>query len=288
MLQRKMYFGWILGMLFLSISCSNNDKVKQTPDGLKYQFYTDIREGEQPEVNDILTASMIYSINDSVLFDSRQMPRPMQFPLMAPAFKGDFFEGIAMMRKGDSASFWSQADSVMLKVFNTGSIPPFVNPGDLIRFDIKLTDFSSQDEFMAKRAQEMESMQLDSQEKLKGYVEAEGISVAPTESGLYYIEIEPGKGTQPKPGERVKVHYTGKLLDGTTFDSSVDRGQPFVFTLGVGQVIRGWDEGIALMRVGGKARFIIPSQLAYGERDTGSIPPHSPLVFDVELISIED
>lgn len=275
-------------MLFLSISCSNNDKVKQTPDGLKYQFYTDIREGEQPEVNDILTASMIYSINDSVLFDSRQMPRPMQFPLMAPAFKGDFFEGIAMMRKGDSASFWSQADSVMLKVFNTGSIPPFVNPGDLIRFDIKLTDFSSQDEFMAKRAQEMESMQLDSQEKLKGYVEAEGISVAPTESGLYYIEIEPGKGTQPKPGERVKVHYTGKLLDGTTFDSSVDRGQPFVFTLGVGQVIRGWDEGIALMRVGGKARFIIPSQLAYGERDTGSIPPHSPLVFDVELISIED
>lgn len=288
MLQQKMFFGLIIGMLFFGISCSDNTGVKHTPDGLKYQFYTDVKEGEQPAVNDILTVSMVYSINDSVLFDSRQMPRPMQFPLMAPAFKGDFFEGIGMMRKGDSASFWSPADSVMLKVFNTGTLPPFVKPGDVIRFDVKLTDFSSQEEFMAKRNQEMEAMQLDSQEKLMAYIQAEGISVDPTESGLYYVEVEAGKGKQPTPGQRVEVHYTGSLLDGTKFDSSLDRGQPFVFTLGVGQVISGWDEGIALMRVGGKAKLIIPSQLGYGERDMGSIPPHSPLIFDVELLSIEE
>jgi FKBP-type peptidyl-prolyl cis-trans isomerase FkpA len=288
MLKRQVIFGLVIGMLFLGISCSNNKGVKQTPDGLKYQFHTDMSEGGQPAVNDILTASMVYSINDSVLFDSRQMPRPMQFPLMEPAFKGDFFEGIAMMRKGDSASFWSPADSVMLKVFHTGMLPPFVKPGDVIRFDLKLIDFATQEEFMAKRTQEMEEQRLNSQNDLMSFIESEGISVTPTESGLYYVEVVSGKGKQPTPGQRVSVHYTGSLLDGTKFDSSLDRGQPFMFTLGVGQVIPGWDEGIALMRVGGKAKLIIPSQLAYGERDMGSIPPHSPLIFDVELLSIEE
>jgi peptidylprolyl isomerase len=85
----------------------------------------------------------------------------------------------------------------------------------------------------------------------------------------------------------VKVHYTGKLLDGTKFDSSVDRGEPFGFTLGKGQVIKGWDEGIGLMNVGGKATLIIPSSIAYGDRDMGTIPPYSTLVFDVELLEVE-
>jgi FKBP-type peptidyl-prolyl cis-trans isomerase FkpA len=288
MLQRQLIFSLTIGMLFLGISCSTNNGVKETPDGLKYQFHTQEGEGELPAVNDILTASMVYSINDSVLFDSRQMQAPMQFPLMAPAFNGDFFEGIAMMRKGDSASFWSPADSVMLKVFQTGTLPPFVKSGDVIRFDVKLVDFASQEEFMAKQTQEMEAQRLVSQQNMMAFIESEGITSAPTESGLYYVEVKAGNGKKPTAGQKVSVHYTGSLLDGTKFDSSLDRGQPFTFTLGVGQVIPGWDEGIALMRVGGKAKLIIPSQLAYGERDMGTIPAHSPLIFDVELLSIEE
>jgi FKBP-type peptidyl-prolyl cis-trans isomerase len=85
----------------------------------------------------------------------------------------------------------------------------------------------------------------------------------------------------------VKVHYTGTLLDGTKFDSSVDRGEPFSFTLGQGQVIKGWDEGIGLMNVGGKATLIIPSSIAYEDRDMGVIKPYSPLLFNVELIEVE-
>lgn len=109
-----------------------------------------------------------------------------------------------------------------------------------------------------------------------------------TASGLKYIDMKEGTGPSPKTGQRVTVHYTGRLKDGTKFDSSVDRGNPFSFTIGVGQVIRGWDEGVATMKVGGKRQLIIPSNLAYGERGAGGvIPPNAELTFDVELLGIQ-
>lgn len=109
-----------------------------------------------------------------------------------------------------------------------------------------------------------------------------------TQSGLDFIEIEAGKGKQAEAGKTVSVHYTGKFQDGKIFDSSVSRGEPIEFQLGKGNVIKGWDEGIAMMRVGGKAQLIIPPDLAYGEKGaSGVIPPNATLVFDVELVSMK-
>ena len=109
-----------------------------------------------------------------------------------------------------------------------------------------------------------------------------------TSSGLEYIEVEAGTGAQAVAGKKVSVHYTGKFQDGKVFDSSISRGQPIEFQLGRGNVIKGWDEGIALMKVGGKAQLIIPSNLAYGERGAGGvIPPNATLVFDVELVDVK-
>ena len=109
-------------------------------------------------------------------------------------------------------------------------------------------------------------------------------AIQTTPSGLKYIEQSPGTGAEPVVGQRVQVHYTGWLTNGTKFDSSLDRGQPIEFRLGAGQVIRGWDEGVGMMKVGGKRRLIIPPNLAYGSQGQGTIPPDSTLLFDVELV----
>ena len=109
-----------------------------------------------------------------------------------------------------------------------------------------------------------------------------------TQSGLDYIEVEAGAGAQAVVGKVVSVHYTGKLQNGTVFDSSIPRGEPITFPLGKGSVIKGWDEGIALMKVGGKAQLVIPPNLAYGQSGAGGvIPPNATLIFDVELVSIK-
>ncbi|NMF82872.1 FKBP-type peptidyl-prolyl cis-trans isomerase [Nodosilinea sp. P-1105] len=108
-----------------------------------------------------------------------------------------------------------------------------------------------------------------------------------TDSGLQYADVVEGTGAMPQPGQRVTVHYTGTLEDGTKFDSSRDRGRPFSFQIGVGQVIKGWDEGVATMRVGGQRKLVIPPELGYGSRGAGGvIPPNATLLFDVELLRI--
>lgn len=110
-----------------------------------------------------------------------------------------------------------------------------------------------------------------------------------TPSGLKYIELVKGAGDiTPSSGQKVTVHYTGTLEDGSKFDSSRDRGQPFSFKIGVGQVIKGWDEGVAMMKVGDRRQLIIPPDLGYGARGAGGvIPPNATLIFDVELLGID-
>lgn len=109
-----------------------------------------------------------------------------------------------------------------------------------------------------------------------------------TKSGLQYVDLVVGTGAEAIAGKSVTVHYTGRLQDGTKFDSSVDRGQPFTFTLGAGQVISGWDEGIAGMKVGGKRKLVIPPDLAYGAQGYPPvIPANATLMFDVELLDVK-
>ena len=106
--------------------------------------------------------------------------------------------------------------------------------------------------------------------------------------GLRFIDIVEGTGESPLPGAEVTVHYAGYLRDSTRFDSSIDRGEPLTFRIGIGYVIRGWDEGVKGMKVGGKRKLIIPPHLAYGERGwPGKVPPSAELVFDIELLSVK-
>ena len=111
--------------------------------------------------------------------------------------------------------------------------------------------------------------------------------VVTTPSGLKFEDLQPGTGAEARSGQKAKVHYTGWLKSGEKFDSSVDRNDPFEFTLGAGQVIKGWDEGVAGMKVGGKRRLTIPAALGYGARGAGGvIPPNAELIFEVELLGL--
>ncbi len=140
--------------------------------------------------------------------------------------------------------------------------------------------FQQLNELAQKRIEEQQEKQAKELEKIsKGFSQ--------TESGLRYKIIQEGAGEQASAGKKVSVHYKGELLDGTVFDSSYKRQQPIDFVLGQGQVIPGWDEGVSLLKVGDKARFLIPSDLAYGSRGAGGvIPPDAALSFDVELIAV--
>ncbi|MGB2985260.1 MAG: peptidylprolyl isomerase [Phycisphaerae bacterium] len=138
----------------------------------------------------------------------------------------------------------------------------------------------------AKAAEEQAKAEREKavQEIIKKTEKETGKKFVTTDSGLMYLVLTEGEGESPKPTDQVEVHYTGWLLDGTQFDSSYDRGEPATFPLG--GVIKGWTEGVGMMKVGGKRKLLIPPELAYGERGRPSIPPNSPLLFDVELLSI--
>lgn len=145
-------------------------------------------------------------------------------------------------------------------------------------------------EFRQKQAELKKKLEEESkaaQGKFLEYVKATFPTAKSTPSGLHYIIEKEGTGAMPVKGSKVSVHYAGFLTDGQKFDSSYDRNQPIEFQLGIGQVIPGWDEGIMLLKVGTKAKLIIPSTLGYGTRQAGPIPPNSTLLFDVELLEIK-
>jgi len=268
-------------------SCGKYPGFKKTDSGLYYKFHIQTGDTAKPAVNNILQLDLsYYTMKDGKVDSVLMKPTAMPFQLMAPFFKGDLMEALALMAKGDSATFIVSADSFFAK-FVKQPRPAFIDSNSVLYFDVKLKDFMTMEQMMKKREEENAQKLQAETVVIAKYIADNKITVQPTESGLYLIETTKGKGPKPTAGQKVKVHYTGMLLDGTKFDSSVDRGQPFEFTIGQGQVIKGWDEALPMLSKGSKARLIIPSTIGYGERGAGQvIPPFSPLVFDVELLEI--
>ncbi len=277
------------GSIFVSCQ-SGNDKFagyEKNDDGLYYKFHVQGDDTLTPKIGDYVTIDMIYASEDSVMFDSKKLPQLMKMPMVEASYKGDIYDGIAMMQIGDSASFICNADSVFLKLFRMPAVPPEFDSLENIYFHIKLNAIESLEEVKAAQAAELKILEAEESKKRYAFMEEKYPDALPVASGLYYIETKEGKGSTPLSGQTVSVHYKGMFLDGTVFDSSLDRGQPIEFPLGQGQVIKGWDEGIGMMRKGGKATLVIPSDIAYGPQGRSSIPPYSTLVFEVELLDIK-
>ena len=265
---------------------SNTPGYRIAPSSLEYQFIKRNSANKKAAIGSNIKIHIITSVADSAIFDSKKINNneAVPSPITVSKHNGDLMEGFAMMREGDIANFRAVIDSVMRE---KKQWPPFAKQGDTMSFRVEMVEVKTKEE-IEKEA----SMATVSEDKaITKYIIANKLSsnVIKAPSGLYYIITKPGTGQNIEVGETVSMNYTGYLLNGTVFDSNIDpkfkHVEPFDFALGKGRVIKGWDEGIALLNKGAKAKLIIPSRLAYGSRAMGDkIPANSVLVFDVEVL----
>lgn len=283
----RLKYTLLAGFLICSLLAQAQKDFKTSPNGLKYKIYTHVK-GKKAVVGDVIRFHFVLRTDkDSVLSSTYNSGIPVVTPVRASTYGGDLSEGFQMLAVGDSGTFLVSADS-----FYDGQKMP-VKSGSVLAITIKMLKISSSLEYAQEMQKKQESMAKKMNDRkaaepalIEQYVKDKCPNAIKTASGLYYIIETDGAGPHPAAGQTVVTHYTGKLLNGATFDS--DKDNTFSFTLGEQQVIAGWDEGFALLKKGSKAKFIIPSSLAYGEQGAnGMILPYTPLVFEVELVDIK-
>ncbi len=280
-------------LLFISViifSCKNNNQsYKKDKTGIEYKFFEHNTNAPKPKYGDILVLSMTYATadNDSIIFDTREVDSEFKMRFKTDTYPGGSINDcFNMMNVGDSASFLIDAEMFFINTKNQDP-PKFIKKGSKLKFNIKLKNIFSYEKYKQEREKVVIKDEKEEEMILKSFLQHENIKTKPTNSGLYYIEEKKGTGKKPQAGDRVIVNYTGTLVSGKVFDSTLMRNEPFEFTYGVGEVIQGWDEGLSYMREGGKARLIIPSYLAYGKKGyPGLIAPNSTLIFEIELIKV--
>lgn len=298
----------ILVLLFGASTMSSCQKTKVTErDAIEYTY---INEGSEKAPNgDFLLYNLeITTASDSVIYSTIDQPFPgylMANDSLTPQNGMD--EIFLTLRKGDSINFQSTA-----KIIFNGNQPAPLKEDDVVKvrlgaFDVK-TDSAMQvyyQEVMmaeqAKSAEKAKVLVVEEGKTIEAYAAEKGLTLQKTENGLYYVIEQEGTGDVTTPGTTMYVNYAGYLLDGTLFDTSLpeiaktnnifQEGRPYEplsVNVGMGQVIPGWDEGLMLLKNGSKAKFLIPSPLAYGEAGAGAlIPANSILVFDVEVTDVQ-
>ncbi|NCD43147.1 MAG: hypothetical protein EOL88_13820 [Bacteroidia bacterium] len=259
--------------------------IEQKIDALESGLYfINIREGnaQKPKAGDMLTINMKVMLMDgTVLYDSWQEQQPLQFEYGKRFDTQGLVEGISLMHKGQVAHLIVPSHLAFGEFGRQG----FIEPYSTLLYDVELIDFQSKEEIEKLNSALAMKNKKEGEVFLAKNALQEGVIVLP--SGLQYQVIESGSGTvSPSASSRVRVHYTGTLIDGRKFDSSYDRGKPAEFA--VNGVIKGWTEALQQMKAGDKWKLFIPSNLAYGEnpRPGGIIEPNMVLLFDVELIEI--
>ncbi|MDE7091299.1 MAG: FKBP-type peptidyl-prolyl cis-trans isomerase, partial [Bacteroidales bacterium] len=238
---------------------------------------------------------MWITVGHSVLMTNAGKPGPI-IQVGEPEFKGDLQEGVRLLHEGDSARFNIKADSIRARGMQ---LPEIVK--ETLTYVIKVEQIVAEADFPAYLEAKMAEADMAQQEAIAAYLQENNLNVEPTSDGLYFIRTQAGKGKAIQQGSPVKFHYVGRLLDGTIFDTSIkevaeENGlfhpmrnyEPLSTMAGTGQMILGMDEGLLMMRQGDKATLIIPFQLGYGDRDLGPIPAYSPLIFEMEIVSVEN
>ena len=280
----------VAGTMLLT-ACGSGDMkgYKQTADGLYYRFEVQNKDAQQVQEGDVLVGEMTLRLDTTVLLSN--VGRTERLMPAIPSYDGVLHEGLLMMHVGDKVTFAIEADS-MAKFMQPNQMPPMYEQGKGMKFyyEINLQDIVTKEEFAEEQANyqtQMEQVRQQEPELIANYVKENNIKAQPTAEGLYIIVKKAGKGTKVAVGRQVAMHYTGRLLDGTVFDSSIGK-EPLSYVVGQMGLIRGWEEGVMGQPEGTQLQLIIPSAMGYGSQGAGQqIPPYSPLVFDIEILSVK-
>ena len=285
------------------VGCSTKrGKELKTTSGFRYILYTESKN-QKVKKGDYVTIEMVYrNDKDSIIYDSRKAKVPLRFELDRIPFLGSFEDGITNLSINDSATFFVPADSLYNYLYNNLSLHEHVpqketafTPQSYLKFEIKILNIQSPQD--AEVEQEIiQSTEEKNEEKiLNKYLYDNGIKEKPDSSGYVLIIKEKGKGETVDSGKVITVQYEGRFLDGKVFDGTKKVGRDYHFLSGAHHVIKGWELAMKNLNAGDKVQLIVPSILAYGKEGirnskdgTYIVPPNTPLVFDITILSVED
>lgn len=290
-------FIWLCCVAVTLVACFKKSKYKgytETAHGLYYKLQM-IGDGKRkPETGDFLQLVITYKTEkDSTFLETNSMNETgmVILPFQHSSFKGSFEEGLTTMSEGDSVSFIVNSDSLFMQFFKM-PVPLFLTADSVVKMEVKLHRILNKQQYadeLTRFCKLIEDRDIEEQRKLHTYLDTNKTHFSVLKNGMYYVPIRQGTGACASSGDVLRINYKGYFLNGKQFESTYDRGQPLEFTLGEqGQVIKGLETAISLMNEGEKAKFIIPSQLAYGGAgsSTGIIPPYTTVIYEIELVKL--
>ncbi|MBR1792417.1 MAG: FKBP-type peptidyl-prolyl cis-trans isomerase [Bacteroidales bacterium] len=299
------FFAMMLAGMVLLASCTKSDiqGFKKTKSGLHYKFETIDKKGDKLHMRDVIVGEMVFRMDSTVLFSNVGDPRRILQITDSIYHDGNIGEGLLMMHKGEKATFAIFADS-LFKYYDPRQMPQGYVQGKnmIIYYEVKVDDIVTAAEVQQEQENfyaAMEERQRSEPDEIKKYIADNNITVSPTSDGLYIIVKKKGKGDVVGMGKQVRMDYTGRLLDGTVFDSSeksvgdaagLQRPSysPLEYTVGKMSLIKGWEKGIEGLPEGSEVQLIMPSSLAYGAQGAGQlIQPYTPLMFDIKILSVK-
>ena len=285
-----------LMMAGILTSCGRGDLkgFKKNKTGLNYKFHVKTNS-PRAQIGDIIIAEIWVYLGEELEYTNEGSPEPL-FQVMESQHSGDLMEALKMIGKGDSVTFAFNLDTLIK--YNPGMQGDPDNK--FLLYTIKVEGVYDEEAFEIKMEEDQLKGEAEEAERLETYIQENGITVNPNDDGVYVIIHNRGTGAVANQGKTILMNYTGRLTDGTIFDTSLEdiakendlftpqrTYEPLEFTVGIGQVIIGMDNAVTGMRTGTKATLIIPSNVAYGSRTQGSIPGFSTLIFDIEITGVK-
>ncbi len=287
---------YIVLLAFIISACAEESKVDDagystTESGLQYQLHY-LGDGERiPQQGDYLTVRATYlTLSDSIIIHPVEEGETSVMQINDAAVKGGMEEGLQLLKAGDSATFVLDANAFFMQ-WPEIARPPWLKHIQQVKVNIKLLKIQSEKEYVEAILLEMTDEEMDEQELLAQFIDQLELDKDRHYiDGIYYVEERAGTGRMPQNGDILVVDYEGHFVNGDLFDATYDSGEQLEFRLGKeDQVIEGFEIGLRQMRVGGKSKLIIPSQLGFGSKGSNTliVPPYTTLVYDVELKEIQ-